>query len=197
MSHEYHVESSIGEDKIYTCSSCNKAVSIDMIKSDKEKINQIDICKSLNCGCNIGNASKEPSFKKCIEIGHTFILGDRYTKHFPINLKKKYDEPTIMGCYGLGVSRIIQACIESQHIDHMYPNFAPEISPYQICIITAKEGSQEEEKSEILLKYLTNMLDKSGSFKDDILVDDRKWMSIGSRLIDAKLLGSSIFKVYF
>ncbi len=95
-----------------------------------------------------------------------------------------------MACYGLGVSRIIQACIESQHLDGQFPNFPPEIAPYQICIVTAKKGSKEEEKSGNLVKYLVNMLDKNGLYKDDILVDERDWLSIGSRIIDAKLLGS-------
>ena len=195
MSHEYHVESTVGEDKIYTCPSCKKAISVDMIKSEKEQIQQEDICKSLNCNKELAS-KEEVSFKKCIEIGHTFILGDRYTKYFPIHLKKA-DESVIMACYGLGVSRIIQACIESQHLDGQFPNFPPEIAPYQICIVTAKKGSKEEEKSGNLVKYLVNMLDKNGLYKDDILVDERDWLSIGSRLIDAKLLGSKREKKSF
>lgn len=158
-----------------------------MIKSEKGQIEQKDVCKSLDC--KIENTVKEVPFKKCIEIGHTFILGDRYTKHFPIHSKKE-NEAVIMGCYGLGVSRMIQACVETQNINGQFPNFPPEIAPYQICIITAKKGSKEEERSEALVKYLVNMLDKSGLYKDDILVDERDWLSIGSRIIDAKLLGS-------
>ena len=199
MSHEYHVESPVGEDKIYACSNldCNKTASSDMIKSESENITHKSLCTSVNCSKPTDDR-KEIFYKKCIEIGHTFILVDRYTKHFPIHLRKEESslgQKIIMGCYGLGVSRIIQACIESQHVDKIYPNFPPEISPYQICIVTARKGSKEEEKSGALVNYLVNMLDKNGLYKDDILVDDRSWMSIGSRVIDAKLLGSNFKKI--
>ena len=187
------MESPVGEDKVYKCPTpgCGKAVSSDLIKNENESIQQKDLCASVNCA-NAAKNTAEAMFRKYIEIGHTFILGNRYTKHFPVNLKKtdaSSKKETIMGCYGLGVSRIIQACIETQHIDSKFPNFPPEIAPFKICIITAKKGSKEEEKSTSLVNYLTNMLDKSGLFKDDILVDERDWLSIGSRIMDAKLIG--------
>jgi prolyl-tRNA synthetase len=106
LSHEYHVESAIGEDTIFTCTHCGESISSDLIES-KENINQEHLCKAIK-SCN--NKLEDTIFKKnvghqkCIEIGHTFILGDRYTKFFPINLKNmKENKSVIMGCYGIGI----------------------------------------------------------------------------------------------
>lgn len=57
------------------------------------------------------------------------------------------------------------------------------------AIIGAKHGSKEAERSQQLVPYLCDMLDKTPEFRNDILVDDRDWLTIGSRLIDCKLLG--------
>lgn len=190
-SHEYHVESPIGEDKIYVCQNCNNSISADLIPDlENKKLDQKTLCNLIGC-CDASSLKEEDlnkniEFKKCIEIGHTFILGDRYTNIFPIDLDKK--EKVIMGCYGIGVSRLIQACVESNHVDKHYPNWPVDIAPFSIAIIPAKDGSKEEEKSRKLVKYFNEMFDNS-IFRDDVLVDDRTWLTIGSRLIDSKLIG--------
>lgn len=184
-SHEYHVAASVGEDKLFTCSKCSQSVNIDLIDLENEKnLTQLSMCQAIKCCRNLDekDLEKKIEFKKCIEIGHTFILGDRYTKYFNFNSN------LTMGCYGIGVSRLIQACVESNNVDKIYPNWPLDIAPFSVGIVPAKLGSKEEEKSQILVKYLTDMLDGS-IFKDDVLVDDRTWMTIGSRLIDSKLDG--------
>lgn len=191
-SHEYHVESPIGEDKIYVCENCNSALSTDLVDAESQKsMDQRSLCKLLTCcdetSLKHADLNRKLEQKKCIEIGHTFILGDRYTKFFPIDLDKK-NTNVAMGCYGIGVSRLMQACVESSHVDKHYPNWPLEIAPFQIVIVPAKDGSKEEEKSQKLVKYFNEMFDNS-VFKDDVLVDDRTWMTIGSRLIDCKLIG--------
>ena len=184
-SHEYHIESNIGEDKVFTCKQCNKSISSDLVENlDKDKIKSSDLCKGI--GCTNGN-DELIEHKKCIEIGHTFILGERYTKFFPIHTK--LDQTVKMGCYGIGVSRLMQACIESHNVDKIYPEWPLEIAPFQIGILPAKNGSKFEEKSKKLVPYLCEMLDSHPLFRDDVLVDDRTWLTIGNRLIDAKLAG--------
>jgi prolyl-tRNA synthetase len=184
-SHEYHIESEIGEDKIFECKICSKSISSDLVDSNKP-VKQSDLCSKLRCS-NQGIDEKSPILKekRCIEIGHTFILGDRYTKCFPINLNEKQN--ITMGCYGIGVSRLMQACVEAHHENSHYPNWPVEIAPFKICIIPAKEGSKEYEKSEKMVKYLSEMLNKQ--FHDDVLIDDRNKLTIGTRIIDAKLMG--------
>jgi prolyl-tRNA synthetase len=213
-SHEYHVSSPIGEDKIFTCPACKKSLSIDLIEKKAENedeedastfIEQRDMGKIIGCECATKNNARGMLIEqmKCIEIGHTFILGDRYTKIFPIELETKLKKPSgnksqvIMGCYGIGVSRLLQACIETLNVDDHYPNFPFEIAPFKLGIIPARAGSKEDKKSQELVKYLCNMLDvkENPYFYDDILVDDRTNMTIGSRIIDAKLAGIPILLV--
>jgi prolyl-tRNA synthetase len=88
------------------------------------------------------------------------------------------------------VSRLMQSCIETSNNNGPYPDWPIHIAPFQLAIIPAKDGSKHEQKSKQLVPYLCDMLDNlNSSFKDDILLDDRTWMSIGSRIIDTKLLG--------
>jgi prolyl-tRNA synthetase len=192
QSHEYHIESEIGEDKIFTCNKCNKSISIDLVEDNKNgKIKQNDLCKIIACGNDDTNDNLQ-QHKKCIEIGHTFILGDRYTKSFPIHTnQQQHQQGNIkMGCYGIGVSRLMQSCIETSNNNGPYPDWPIHIAPFQLAILPAKDGSKHEQKSKQLVPYLCDMLDNlNSSFKDDILLDDRTWMSIGSRIIDTKLLG--------
>ena len=195
-SNEYHIESEIGEDKIFSCPKCQKSISIDLVEADALKENdQIEakqLCEIIGCNHLVDDTTLIKP-KRCIEIGHTFLLGDRYTKHFPIHVKQKngdlLNSAVTMGCYGIGVSRIMQACVESRHINKTYPDWPLDIAPFQIAIIPAKDGSKFENKSKKLVNYLYEMLDTNPVFKDDVLIDDRTGMTIGSRIIDAKLAG--------
>lgn len=65
-----------------------------------------------------------------------------------------------------------------------------DIAPYQVCVIPAKSGSKESEKCAKLVPYIGDLLGRAGApFEDDVLVDDRTSMTIGSRMVDAKLAG--------
>ena len=188
-SHEYHVDSIVGEDKIFTCPSCDKSVSTDLAReSNQHFIDTKDLCKILDCKGEVADGLVEHS--NCIEVGHTFILGDRYTKVFPIEMENR-NENVVMGCYGIGVSRLMQASIEALNVEGRFPNFPFEIAPFRLAIIPAKSGSKEDKRSQELVPYLCKLLDtpENYNFYNNILVDDRTSITIGSRLIDAKLIG--------
>ena len=69
QSHEYLVESEIGEDKIYECSACSKSISSDLIADQLDNGNfKLDCCEIKN----------EYETKRCIEVGHTFLLGNTF-----------------------------------------------------------------------------------------------------------------------
>ncbi len=144
--------------------------------------------QSLKCG------SPPLTIKRCIEVGHTFMLADRYSKCFPIELSggriqtaeksaSNVDSSTVlMGCYGIGVTRLMQACVESRQVDGHYPAWPLEIAPYKVCIVTAKRGSKEAEKSAQLMPYLSHMLDTTELFRNEVLVT--RWR----RSLKAKIL---------
>lgn len=188
-SHEYLIESNVGEDRILECNKCGKCFSSDLVDGLD------DLCTVGKCG-QVGGSCEKPM--RCIEVGHTFLLGDRYTKYFPINIKntpKDSQVPIQMGCYGIGLSRLMQACIEQRNISGMLPDWPIEIAPFQVAIIPAKDGSKLEEKSKRLVPYLYEMLNKNVEFKNDVLIDDRTSLTIGRRCQDAKVLGVPILVV--
>jgi len=121
-----------------------------------------------------------------IEVGHIFKLGTKYSA----KMKAVYideagkEKPCIMGCYGIGVSRIAGAVIEQSH-DGMGIIWPISIAPYQVAIVPVnmKEKQQSDVANE-LYKTLTD----SGI---EAILDDRD-ASIGVKLKDIDLIGFPI-----
>lgn len=107
-SHEYHLLCEVGEDKIVVCEKCGQAASVDVFDPNKSTSQQT-LCQLVKCGKQ-ADGTKLYKPERAIECGHTFVLGDRYTKQIPIKISK--DSRVLMGCYGIGVSRLMQACVE-------------------------------------------------------------------------------------
>ncbi len=122
-------------------------------------------------------------FEKGIEVGHIFKLGHKYSKKLDANFLDKDGKlkPMIMGCYGIGVSRIMAAAIEQLHDDKgiIWPD---SIAPYMINIITTtgKNSRLSEAGDEIYGK-----LQEMGL---EVLYDDRD-ISAGIKFRDSDLLG--------
>lgn len=121
-----------------------------------------------------------------IEVGHTFKLGTKYSEIFDAKYpdQEGVRKPIIMGCYGIGVGRLLSAVIE-QHNDEKGIIFPNTISPYQVYLIAI--NTQDENvsvKSELLYSQLTE-----AGF--EVLYDDR-YDSAGVKFNDADLLGIPI-----
>ncbi len=120
---------------------------------------------------------------KGIEAGHIFKLGTKYSEPMKCVFVDKdgKSKPIIMGCYGIGVSRLLMAVLEQHYRDDkaVWPE---EISPFEIHIIPLdKEGTPAYDKAlEVLQK-----LEAKGY---DCLFDDRG-ESPGSKFKDADLIG--------
>ncbi|MGG0669054.1 proline--tRNA ligase [Sporosarcina koreensis] len=122
-------------------------------------------------------------FAKGIELGHIFKLGTVYSgpmkaTYLDENGKAK---PYIMGCYGIGVSRILAAVAE-QYNDANGLRWPKQLSPYDIHLVTINMKDEAQEKlSEELYHLLT-------SYRYDILHDDRDERP-GVKFTDADLIG--------
>lgn len=121
-SHEYHLLCEVGEDKIVVCEKCGQSASVDLFDNnggDKTLISQQALCQVIKCArssTSSGDHSTAPVVeRRAVECGHTFVLGDRYTQKIPIQISKF--NRVIMGCYGIGVSRLMQACVEVRFDD--------------------------------------------------------------------------------
>lgn len=175
-SHEYHILTSIGEDLIVKCAACERAVNKELCNEDGT------ICAKCH----------KDTLETCqgIEIGHTFILEDKYSKVLKATYLSKSGKPVVlqMGCYGIGVTRLIAACIELLSNDHEIRWPRP-LTPFTVCIIPPKDGSKEEESVKHLTEELYHLLESSEALRDEVVVDDRTSMTIGKRLMDTKKLG--------
>ncbi|GIL17960.1 MAG: proline--tRNA ligase [Oligoflexia bacterium] len=118
-----------------------------------------------------------------IEVGHVFYLGTKYSQKMNATYLDQQGKakPIEMGCYGIGVTRTVQACIEQSH-DQDGIIWPKAIAPYHvhICALDVKDEK---------VMGLTNSLEKElGSMGIDVLVDDRDERP-GVKFKDADLLG--------
>lgn len=119
-----------------------------------------------------------------IEVGHIFQLGDTYSQAMHVRIQDE-DGKTIvpkMGCYGIGISRIVAAAIEQNHDEHgiIWPIA---MAPFQVMIIPANlhKSYRVREASEAVYEQL-----KAADF--EVLYEDRK-ERMGVLLADAELMG--------
>lgn len=121
-----------------------------------------------------------------IELGHTFKLGTKYSDTLGARYLDKdgKSHPIIMGCYGIGVNRILAASIEVSH-DKDGIIWPRSIAPYEIAILPLNVGNESVKKfSEELY---------AGMLKDgmDVIIDDRPERA-GVKFKDADLIGFPI-----
>ena len=121
-----------------------------------------------------------------IEIGHIFKLGTKYSEAMGCKVldAQGKSNPVVMGCYGIGVSRIAAACIEQNHDDRgiLWP---PQIAPYQVHLIAL---NLEDEEINRQCEALYARLQSEGI---EVLFDDRP-LRAGEKFGDADLLGLPI-----
>tara|TARA_B100000029_G_scaffold508341_1_gene594970 strand:- start:756 stop:2459 length:1704 start_codon:yes stop_codon:yes gene_type:complete len=121
--------------------------------------------------------------KKGIEVGHVFKLGTGYSEKLGANFidQEGNSLPAVMGCYGIGVGRLLAAIIESRH-DKKGIIFPETIAPFQIYLININNESKEVlDKSFLLYEKLKEL-------NYDVLFDDRD-ETPGVKLNDSDLLG--------
>jgi prolyl-tRNA synthetase len=120
--------------------------------------------------------------KKGIEVGHIFQLGDKYTKSMKVTVlnEKGQNVTPIMGCYGIGVSRVLASAIE-QNNDKDGIIWPASISPYDVylCFI-GKTQEIKDVAEEVRKELLSNQI--------EVLFDDRQ-LGPGQMFKDADLLG--------
>lgn len=118
-----------------------------------------------------------------IEVGHIFKLGDKYSKALNAKVlnEKGISETVIMGCYGIGVSRVAAAAIE-QNNDENGIIWPKSIAPYLVDLILL--NTKDENSKEIADKLYEEMLKE----KIDVIYDDRNEKA-GFKFKDADLIG--------
>ncbi|KAI9319853.1 hypothetical protein BX666DRAFT_1852745 [Dichotomocladium elegans] len=138
---------------------------------------------------------------KAIEVAHAFYLGTRYSaalncNFFPEKASSKSTSapvPAEMGCYGIGISRLVATAAEVCHDDRgiVWPG---SIAPYRVCIVpTSNNNAELLGLAEKIYDQLEDAVFKvrgrgTSVFYDDVVIDDRKQM-FGAKMADAELIG--------
>lgn len=121
-----------------------------------------------------------------IEVGHVFYLGKKYSEKMKATFLDSQGKAQNfeMGCYGIGVTRTVQACIEQNH-DQDGIIWPKAISPFQVhvCLLDPKD-----EKAQSVVAQIEAQLEANGH---DVLIDDRDERP-GVKFKDADLLGMPV-----
>jgi prolyl-tRNA synthetase len=186
-SKEFHVLADSGEDTIVVCESCDYGANIETIFENEEEIDALNeqsyealqekiIDEKCSCGGSL-------SFKKGIEVGHIFQLGDKYSSALEakFNDEDGKPKPFLMATFGIGVSRLVASVIEQNH-DENGCIWTKETAPYMVNIMVSniKETAQVE-----LGEALYSQFREAGV---ETILDDRK-DRFGFKMKDAELIG--------
>jgi prolyl-tRNA synthetase len=179
-SEEFHVLAENGEDTIAVSDASDFAINTELLLKDGDDL------KSL-----VGKPSPDGEgiieIKKGIEVGHIFQLGKVYTDAMGADVLDQEGKATnlFMGCYGIGVSRLVAAAIE-QNNDEKGIIWPEAMTPYEVNIVAI--GFDKDEK---IAKAATDLYNKLSSMKYEVMLDDRK-DGYGTKMKDAELIGIPI-----
>ena len=143
--------------------------------ADIKNIREGDVCPH----CHKGHVY----FKKGIEVGNTFKLGTKYSDSLGLNYSDENNElkPVVMGCYGIGIERIIAAVVEQNH-DEKGIIWPMNIAPYKVAIVLI---NPKDEKQKEVAEQLYKQLNDLGV---ETLLDDRNERP-GVKFNDMDLIG--------
>jgi prolyl-tRNA synthetase len=164
FSHEFQVEIENGEDTIYICEKCGLAKNKEIFEEGAE---------CTNCGKTTWREAKAS------EVGNIFKLQNKYSDSF--NLKfttpEGQQKPVLMGCYGIGTSRLMGVLVEKFHDDKgmIWPEA---VAPFRAHLLALKGADKQAEK-------IYQDLREAGI---EVLYDDRD-ASAGVKFADADLIG--------
>ncbi|MFA6392834.1 MAG: aminoacyl--tRNA ligase-related protein [Candidatus Paceibacterota bacterium] len=168
-SHEFQTLTGAGEDTIYVDEDKNIAINKEVYTDEVIE--------------NLGLIKDNLVEKKAIEVGNIFSLGTKYSTPFDLKYKDEKGEENlvIMGCYGVGLGRLMGTVVEVLSDDKgiIWPE---SIAPFKVHLLML--GGDENVKSEALKLY--EELNEKGI---EVLFDDRIDTSAGEKFADADLIG--------
>lgn len=161
-SHEFQVLAESGEDIIVYSDGSDYAANI-------ERAENLAGTQPVKEGDDSPDGKGKLKFARGIEVGQVFQLGDKYSKSMNLNVLGEDGKSfhPYMGCYGIGVSRILAACIE-QNNDENGIIWPEAMAPFQIAIVPMQFHKAHRVREQAMKLY--NELKTAGF---DVLLDDR------------------------
>ncbi len=181
ISHEFQVETPAGEDALVLCRGCSFAQNTE-IATTKEG----DACPT--CGAVLVAS-------KGIEVGNIFDLSDRFTKAFGFSVAGPDGEKQeiFMGCYGIGLTRLVGAIVEASH-DERGIVWPKTVAPFQVHLISLS-SKDSALTADILAK--ADAFDRTlAAVGIETLHDDRADVRAGEKFADADLIGAPLRLVF-
>ncbi|HNQ91806.1 MAG TPA: His/Gly/Thr/Pro-type tRNA ligase C-terminal domain-containing protein [Alphaproteobacteria bacterium] len=174
-SHEFQTITEYGEDTIYRIPGTDTAVNKEIVDDEGAMADLIPNYKKGD--------EKNLEELKAIEVGNIFKLGTRFTSAFGIEYADEAGakQPVLMGCYGLGPSRVMGTIAEVLSDDKglVWPD---EVAPYHVHLVSLCRDEADIDRCE----NLYNTLCEKGV---EVLYDDRAGVQAGAKLADADLIG--------
>ena len=179
ISEEFHVLAESGEDTLAFSEESEIAIYAELLINENESIDLLQ-------GKTFPDSQEEIKLAKGIEVGHIFQLGNVYSSAMNATVLDENGnrQALQMGCYGIGVSRIVAAAIEQNHDDKgiIWPK---NIAPIQISILPIFKESSDN--TFIFAEKLYKDLSKLGL---RVMLDDRQ-ERFGKKITESELVGSS------
>ena len=180
VSEEFHILAENGEDTIAVSDSSDFAINTELLLKEGEDLNSLQ-------GKPSPDGEGVIEIKKGIEIGHIFQLGRVYADAMNANVLDQEGKARslFMGCYGIGVSRLVAAAIEQNNDDKgiIWPD---SIAPYEVNIVAIGFDKDEE-----IAKAAIDLYNQLLSMGYEAMLDDRK-DGYGTKMKDAELIGVPI-----
>ncbi|MBZ9569807.1 proline--tRNA ligase [Patescibacteria group bacterium] len=166
LSHEFMVLSDTGEDSVLICSKCDFGTNI-------QKFGKKKTCPQCQ---------NRLIKKNCIEVGHIFYLAEKYSRAIEANFidKKGKKNKIIMGCYGIGLGRLMASIVEVHH-DEKGIIWPIEVAPFQVHLIPLSGKKVESQSKRLYQDFQAKGI--------EVLFDDRADITPGEKFADADLIG--------
>lgn len=173
ISHEFQALTDAGEDLLTACPNCDFGQNSEIAT---HKIG--DPCPKCN-----GTLAQ----MKGVEVGNIFDLGTKYTDAFRFDFANEKGEKqrVLMGCYGIGTTRLVGSIVETHHDDKgiMWPM---SVAPYHVYLASLK--SKDPEIQGKIDEAAEDVYDQLTAAGVEVLWDDRE-VSPGAKFADADLIG--------
>ncbi len=164
FTHEFQVVCPVGEDTIYICDPCGKAINQEVIAERQHT-------------CDCGN--KELRTEQSIEVGNIFNMGSYYSEKMGVLFTDKdgVQKPFYLASYGIGISRALATIVEMHHDDKgvIWP---ASVAPFQVHLVGLSDAAEA----------VYEALQQAGVA---VLYDDRS-LGAGEKFADADLLGMPV-----
>jgi prolyl-tRNA synthetase len=173
-SHEFQVLTPNGEDEIIHCEKCDFAQNRE-INESKEG----DVCPKCQAKLRVSAGS---------EVGNIFQLKTKYSTPFGLSYTDEKGEAreVQMGCYGIGISRLMGVIAEVFHNEKglMWPDA---VAPFRAHLIALT--GQDENQNKIIMERATRVYETLQKQNSTVLFDDRENVSAGQKFAESDLMG--------